>query len=380
MKPNILICTVGTSLFYPNLENLKKELIENKLSDEQRPLAESYNHKSWTGVAGELANIPATERICGAEINSIASMVEKQYVSSNCGLFFLHSDTDDGRSIAEVLKRYYQKNGHTPVEAIAVKDLQDKDPKSFRTKGLRNLTREMCKIIRERSASTCAINATGGYKAQIAIGVLLGQALGVPVFYKHEKFSEIIAFPPMPISLDFEVWMRASGMLFDLERNPEPAPASQFEDEWDEKYESLVERIEIDGVDYIELSPTGQIFHETFHERFRSVKDKVLPPEVPNEQKREPRLEQSGWPGEHPEVKRYLEKITDEIPQVVQCSTFYYNLDLPERTRFRVGADGIEGIYSNKTYTVKFRVETSAKTEGQKAAVVAALNVWLTSN
>ena len=50
-----------------------------------------------------------------------------------------------------------------------------------------------------------AIDTTGGYKAQIAVAVVLGQALGIPVFYKHEKFSETIAFPPLPISLDYSL-------------------------------------------------------------------------------------------------------------------------------------------------------------------------------
>lgn len=47
------------------------------------------------------------------------------------------------------------------------------------------------------------IDATGGYKAQIAIAVMFGQALGVDVIYKHESFGNIIDFPPMPVSLDF---------------------------------------------------------------------------------------------------------------------------------------------------------------------------------
>src|SRR5438093_1489422 len=83
---------------------------------------------------------------------------------------------------------------------------------------VRNLAKAVCQIIRDHGASSCAINATGGYKAQIAIAVLMGQALGVPVYYKHERFDEIIAFPPMPVALDFEVWMRLSGLLFALER------------------------------------------------------------------------------------------------------------------------------------------------------------------
>lgn len=40
----------------------------------------------------------------------------------------------------------------------------------------------------------------------------------------------------------------------------------------------------------------------------------------------------------------------------------------------------IKGVYRDGTATVMFRVDTTAETEGQRAAMVAALNEWLTSN
>jgi putative CRISPR-associated protein (TIGR02619 family) len=377
-KPSILLCTVGTSLFRPNLEGLIKDLAVGSVRPELRPLAEAYQAKDWPTVSRELARLPPSERLCGAEINSIASMIDKGYVPRDCGLFFLHSDTDDGRSTAAVLQTYFQVAGHGPVEAVEVPDLQDQDAKRFRTKGLRNLARKLCAVLRERSAPACAINATGGYKAQIAIAVLLGQALGVPVYYKHELFSEIIAFPPMPIAMDFEVWMRASDMLFDLAEH-DLTPADDYLDEWDERYEALVEHEEVDGVGMLALSPTGQIFHETFHQRFQSHRDQILPPAVPPRQKQRPRLkEDEGHLFKYrDEVMRFMQQVTDEVEQVKQCTVFYFNPDLPKRTGFRLGSKGIEGIFSNGSYCVKFSVDTSAVTEGQKAAVKAALNEWL---
>lgn len=374
-QPSILLCTAGTSLFRPNLEGLKKQLTEGTLPPEFLVLAEAYRNREWEHVAQALAGLSPTERSCGAEINSIASMIERDHVRADCGLYFLHSDTEDGRQIGKILCTYFQNSGHTPVRAIAIEDLQDKDPRRFRTRGLRHLAREICRIIRDHTATACAINATGGYKAQIAIAVLLGQALGVPVFYKHEFFSEIIAFPPMPVALDFEVWMRASGMLFDLERSQDVVPVADFADEWDPRYESLVERIAIDGQDYLELSPTGQIFHETFRQRFQTQRDQVLPP--PALQKRPPHLEKAGWPGTHPEVEQFLQRLTAAIPCVQHCATFYYHPTLPKRTRFVVSREGIVGIFSPASYTVRFRVETTAQTDGQRAAVVAVLNEWL---
>lgn len=374
--PNMLICTVGTSLFQPNLERLKADMDAGTVEERYVPLARAYSAGRDEDVAMQLLKLSGDDRVCGAEINSITDMVRKGYVEDKCGLFFMHSATNDGRRIGTILKAYFGKHGFRPVETVEIEDLQDQDPRRFRTRGLRNLARHICKVVRERSAQACAINATGGYKAQIAIAVLLGQAIGIPVFYKHERFPEIIAFPPMPVALDYELWMRASGMLFALEKTTAAMPFQLFEPEWDERYESLVERVQIDGRDYIELSPTGQIFHETFRERFRTSRDQVLPPPVPAGQKRTPRLEKAGWPGEHPEVLRFLEQVTS-LPWVVQCETFYFNPDLPEQTRFRMGAKSIEGVFSNGTYCVKFRVETSAQNEGQRNAVVAALNEWL---
>ncbi len=323
-QPQILLCTVGTSVFKPNLDGLAKQLADGTIRDALRPRALAKPRRDRAALPGA-------------------------------------------------------RKGHAPVAAIEVADLQDSDPKRFRTRGLRNLARQVCRVVREYSAGACAINATGGYKAQIALAVLLGQALGVPVYYMHERFTEIISFPPMPIALDFEMWMRASGMLYDLERNPEPSPADDYADDWDEKFESLVERVPIDGQDYLELSPTGQIFHETFRQRFRSIRDQVLPPAVPAGQKKEPILksDEGHMLAHRAEVERFLVRVTREVGPVALCVTSYFNPDLPQRTRFRLSRDGIEGVYSGGGWTVKFRVETSAQTPGQQAAVVAALNEWL---
>ena len=369
-KASSLLCTVGTSLL-GNLGGLAKAQGEGDKGERKQALAKAYQEKSWSEVASLLSQHDPHERVCGAEINSVASMLEKEYISKGCGLFFFYSDTTNGKEIAEVLKAFYEKSGHSPVEAIAIPSLQDQDPKAFRTKGLRNLARKLCEIVRQYGTTSCAINATGGYKAQIAIAVMLGQALGIPVYYKHELFSEIISFPPMPISLDFELWMRMSGMLFNLE-DEEPLPFGDYEEGWDERFESLVEREWIDGKEFLVLSATGQIFHDTFRERFRSERDAILPVRAIN--KKAPRLERAGSPGTHPEVQRFMQKVTDETPFVVSCSTHYYNPDLSKKTRFHLAQGAIECVFSKGSYCVKFIVETTATTEGQKNAAIAYMN------
>jgi putative CRISPR-associated protein (TIGR02619 family) len=390
MTRPILLCTVGTSLVYPNLAGLRKTLVEDRDKPDDRKaiapalvgaaerLAAAYAARDWPAVAAALGDFPATHRSCGAEVNSIASLIKHQYAPADAGVFFFHSDTDDGRDIADVLVRLFRARGHDPVEAVAVPDLQDQDPKRFRTKGLRNLARLLCGKVRERSAAACAINATGGYKAQIAVAVLLGQALSIPVYYMHERFSEIIAFPPMPVSLDFEVWMRFSGWLTALEKDFVPRSAVE-EDGWDDRYESLVEA-DKDGAgrEVLCLSATGQIFHETFRERFRTGRDQVLPPAAGPGRKLPPVLHDHAVTNLlRAELTRHLLAVTEGVPQVVRCVTNYCNPALPETTRFRERGGEVEGVYSDGTRTVKFKVETTANTAGQRAAVVAALNDWL---
>ncbi len=388
MARPILLTTVGTSLFFPNLAGLRRTLKddESKPDDKKlvkpalRPVAEqlagAYEAKDWPAIARHLAELPATERLCGAEVNSLASLVANSYSPPNAGVFFFHSDTDDGRAIAGVLAELLRGRGHAPVETVCIPDLQDTDPKRFRTRGLRNLARLLSEKVREYGAAQCAINATGGYKAQIAVAVLMGQAVGVPVYYMHERFSEIIAFPPMPVSFDFDIWTRASGLLTALGKEPQPRAA--VADDWDERFDSLFDATEIDGVEYLELSATGQIFHDTFRERFRTTRDKVLPP--PAATTRPPKLGDHGVINRlRAELTRFCADLTTAVPQVVGCETTYCNPDLPEPPRFRARGDEVEAIYSDGKATVKFRVETTATNEGQRAAVVAAANEWLAS-
>jgi hypothetical protein len=274
------------------------------------------------------------------------------------------------------MQHYYELQDY-PVELHSIADLQDQDPKRFRTKGLRNLAKTVCRIIRERGAPYCAINATGGYKAQIAIGVLMGQALGVPVYYKHELFSEIIAFPPMPISLDHALWMRQSGLLAALDRHDVLREVDVDLDEWDERLETLVERVTIDGEIYLEISPTGQIFHETFQGRFASERDRFLPPSVPVARKTKPAINDHSWGSARGPIAAFIQRIIDECPYVQGCRTHYWNSALSRACLFRLKGEEIEGVFSNGSWTVKIIIETSATTSGQREACTADLNYRL---
>jgi putative CRISPR-associated protein (TIGR02619 family) len=394
MPRHTLICTVGTSLFYPNLVSLPSaetyeswlnkqpdrdraylspEFVEKLKSNWSAIQQQPIGNRHWQPIAELLAQLPGTVRLCGAEINSIFDLIDRQYCTPDCKLYFCHSATEDGRQIAALLTHYYRVKKHRVEDPSEIEHLQDTHPKLFRTKGLRNLAKAIGKIVRETGSEFCAIDATGGYKAQIAIGVLMGQALGVPVYYKHERFSEIIAFPPMPISLDFELWQHHSGLLEALEREELLAWESVAED-WNDKLEVTIEREKIDGQLYVTLSPTGQIFHDTFKHRFDASKDEYLPPAISDKSKIPPALTDHSWGNARSPILKLLQTITDQCPYVSHCRTYYWNPGLSAVTHFRLHGEQIEGIFSNGSWTVKFYVDTSANTSGQRAACISDLN------
>ncbi len=383
---NTLICTVGTSLLRPNLFSLPdasryEDWLRRQPSTDHQyltleavlALAAAFIQQDELEIAEGLARFPGATRLCGAEINSIANLIAHDYCQARSTLCFCHSDTDEGLQVARIIQHYYELQGF-PVVLYPIADLQDQDPKRFRTKGLRNLAKTVCRIVRERGAPYCAINATGGYKAQIAIGVLMGQALGIPIYYKHELFSEIIAFPPMPISLDHSLWMRYSGLLAALDRQGMSCEVDFDLEDWDERLETLVERVPIDGETYLEISPTGQIFHETFQGRFESDRDQFLPPPVHAARKAKPTLNDHSWGSARGPILAFMQSLIDECPYVQGCRTHYWNSDLSRTSLFRLKGEEIEGVLSNGSWTVKIIVETSAATAGQRDACIADLN------
>ena len=394
-KPNTLLCTIGVSLFYPNLSNLAKEtqtdpilckLVEaysEAVREQQRRIDEKSERRvpdtEWTKVGTLLHQIEPTDRLCGAEINSVTDLLSQGSIEQN-HLHLFHSDTDDGEAIAKVLGSYFTLTDWK-VNIHRVEGLRDDAPDKFRTQGLRNLAKFFGEQVREarRENRSCAINATGGYKAQIAIAVLMGQALDIPVYYKHERFDAIIPFPPMPVALDFSLWERASGMFTVLAKDNACEPWKRFEDDWDERFEPLVNRVLMEGEDYLELSATGQIFHETFRSRFQESKATQLPRAATPGEKEPPKLREHAYNQARDSIFRFLERITDQLSYVRYCHATYWNPSLPESTRFRMSSGDVEGIYSNGSWCVKFKVFTTIENPDQLPIVVADLNDWLES-
>lgn len=366
----VLLCTVGTSL---------KRTLEQwytRTRGEKRSIAE-FTEEDWSAAANYIGKLAPSGRDCGAEINSIHDLIEAKDVISTPNIHLFHSDTDDGWNIARLLQRTYVHRGmrEDRVQLQVIEDLRDSDPKVFRTKGLRNLVRKLCYCIRTFSPDACAINATGGYKAQIAIAVIIGQALQVPVYYKHEFFTEhpIISFPPLPITLDESVWHSNMTLFEELHEADDFVPASRYDKELDEVLESLMEREWQEGEEFLMLSSAGQILHE----KCKDSLPEVVEPLGKAKSKRPLIFSKDHGSEKQHLIRPFLEEVRDSNLFVVTCRSWYFNPDLPQRSHFRMSRGQVTGVYSDGSFTAKFDVMTTAEAENQKPLAVKRLNQWL---
>ncbi len=361
---NVLICTVGTSL------------IGNLLKANDRKISEFLSKKNTKGLALELSAIEPEDRMGGAEINSITSILNKGLLDKCEHLYLLVSETEDGILIGDVLEAYYgrHQNPHAfvHVQKHIIEGLSDVSPHLFRTDGLRNLVKIIAEIVRRHGSQSILINATGGYKAQISFAGMIGQALEIPVCYLFERFSEVITLPPQPISLDLKFWLENVNLFFDLAQDDGKVNPV----EKDERFSSLVDEINENGEKIIGLSPTGQLFHETFQYRFSLQREALLPVDSGLTHEDKVIKYEDKNSSKHVGLKGYLEKLR-HIPYVIRIFTHYYNPDLPIKKYFRPSKKGdtsqIEGGFSDGKGTTKFDLVTTAKNEMERNSAIADL-------
>lgn len=171
-----------------------------------------------------------------------------------------------------MLKLYFEGRNDLNLQIVEYKvidQLQDAEPKNFKIHGLRNLVRVVGEIVKRYGNNTIAIDATGGYKAKIAVAVLIGQSLYIPVYYKHERFSEIIDFPPLQISLDYDILGRNYDILTDFERGQvyTKGELDNIDDRLWEKLRVFLTEVE-DNESIFELNAIGQLYLTSFRLRY----------------------------------------------------------------------------------------------------------------
>lgn len=237
----VILTTVGTSL----LLNARREA---RVSDEE-----------------VLAYLERDPHAASAETNSLLGIWQP-----GDEVVLLHSDTEEGARAADLLRRYWQRKGACRVVRIPglAYDAQD-----FVDYGLKHFVQTLAGEIRKaaRAQKEVVVNATGGFKAEIAYATALGLIFKVLVCYIHEKFREVVTLPPSPFGWDSSALLLNEDFFDWIEAEPRKKA-------WVESrvralvYEPEVRLLLEDTPDgHTMLSPLGQAYLEAFRLELEQV-------------------------------------------------------------------------------------------------------------
>lgn len=230
----VILTTVGTSL----LLNARRE-----------------GRVSHAEILEYLSNDP---KAASAETNSLLGIWQP-----GDEVVLLHSDTEEGARAAELVQGYWQRKGACSVVRIPGLAYE---AQGFVDYGLKHFVQTLAGEIRKaaRAQKEVVINATGGFKAEIAYATALGLIFKVPVYYIHERFREVVTLPPSPFGWDSSALLYNEDFFDWIEAEPRTKP------EVESHVKSLVHESEVrllledtpDG--YTMLSPLGQAYLEAF--------------------------------------------------------------------------------------------------------------------
>jgi putative CRISPR-associated protein (TIGR02619 family) len=240
-----ILTTVGTSL----LSNAAKCTSPIDITDEHQ-------------LARYLRETEAAK--ASAETNSLSRLLTE----GDDRIVFLHSQTDEGRQCAEALQRRYEKDEYDS-RFIQVPDLSYSESR-FKMRGLRSLVATLIDQIQRQRAEgrEVIINATGGFKAEIAYATLVGLLFDVPVYYIHEVFPDIIEMPPTPINWDYSLLADCEDFFdwIDAELRTTAEVGARLRG-----LPGKVHLLLTEEEDFTMLSPTGEAFYKAYRDRLEQA-------------------------------------------------------------------------------------------------------------
>lgn len=151
--------------------------------------------------------LAANPRLASAEINALLGLLGSEHeLGRNVGVSLVSTQTAESKVCAGALKRYLSKKGVLITElkirgvelpATGGEDLNVR--KKIAESGLREfrdkVNEHVVKLRARDPHLKIFFNATGGFKAEIAVLYGLGKTLGIPTYYLHETYKCVIDLP-----------------------------------------------------------------------------------------------------------------------------------------------------------------------------------------
>jgi putative CRISPR-associated protein (TIGR02619 family) len=218
-EPQVHVISVGTSVLTNARRKLGEEVPSPQEEERLAQLAPEIRTRllrlvaehPWETAAELHAMRPFLEGPAGAVLVDEAHLIV--------------TDTAAGRLCADVLETTLGSHGvrHVTRDTLPAQhtlhgDVDDAYGMSF-VDGLVDLRERLLSFVRrtrERGRFDVLLNATGGFKPEVAVLVLVGGLVGAPVYYIHEVFKRTVFLPPLCLPHD-----RAAQLASYLTRFPE---------------------------------------------------------------------------------------------------------------------------------------------------------------
>lgn len=346
-----IITTVGTSLIgnygrhYPDIE---------EPSDE--------NYKNYLRKVSEAE--------AAAETNSIGRVPNLSY--KNDQFVFIHTKTKEGVRCANLLSWYYKEHKKVADNRIDVVKINlTHDEIQFETQGLRSLVTGLIELIEDakRKGNEIVINATGGFKAEIAYTTMVGMIYQVPVYYIYIDFENLVTFPAMPIDWNIDLIFSYSNFFEWIDS--EPRKSAEVKNRLKGLTDQDREQIRVfltppDSEDYVFLSPAGDAFYRRYRFQLEQIERTV---DFPNESDKQ--VDEKIALSKHTFPKgteQFCRKIA-KVPYVDLIYSQFFESTTKSKLKNTYGNGSISMIYSDGDKGVNLTVMTTADNKAQALKV-----------
>lgn len=272
-KSKYYICTLGTSV---------ANALKDALSAKQRTPGEwDDRDEAFEKALTNQVQLTLNDKTQPHEFCAEFSVLKKAGISSCDKVVLLSTDNGLSRICGEITRRlivseFGLDDGN--VELVRIPGLQVSDAERLRREGLPGFVKAVVSRIEEnRYTYEMVLCPVGGYKGIVPFLTALGMAFHLPVLYTFEFIDSLIRLPPLPFSLDRDLYARARGALVELGKKSE-----MREDEFLARIKGYTEDERDLFLSFVEPSGrpgfiTSTAFTETFAPEFERETAPVAP-------------------------------------------------------------------------------------------------------
>lgn len=160
-----------------------------------------------------------------------ATILRKADAGPGDRVALLATDTGLGRICGEATKRLLVAGfgfADADVELVRIPGLQVSDAERLRREGLPGFVKSVvARINANQFSCDMYLCPVGGYKGIVPFLTVLGMAFRLPVLYTFEFIDSLVRLPPLPFSLDRDLYARAKDALREIGQRSE-MPEGEF--------------------------------------------------------------------------------------------------------------------------------------------------------